>query len=90
MAATRPRSVSLPSAPRTRQTRVERRPFYLDLESPVLVEILAKAIRRAAEEIPGASISVSEMLPDHDQLWLPDAQGNHYTCELRLVVLDLE
>jgi hypothetical protein len=70
------------------KTQLERKPFYLDLESPVLVEILAKAIRRAEEEVPGASVSLSEMLPGHDQLWLPDAQGNQYTCELRLVVLD--
>jgi len=72
------------------KTYLEQKPFYLDLESSVLVETLAKAVRRSAGEVPGSSVSLSEMLPDHDHLWLPDAQDNHYTCELRLVVLDLE
>ena len=72
------------------KTFLEQKPFYLDLESSVLVETLAKAIRRSAEEFPGASVSLSEMLPGHDQIWLPDAQNNHYTCELRLVTLDLD
>jgi len=72
------------------KTYLEQKPFYLDLESSVLVETLAKAIRRSAEQVPGSSVSLSEMLPGHDQLWLPDAQDNHYTCELRLVVLDLD
>ncbi len=72
------------------KTYLEQKPFYLDLESSVLVETLAKAVRRSAAEAPGSSVSLSEMLPDHDHLWLPDAQDNHYTCELRLVILDLE
>jgi hypothetical protein len=29
------------------------------------------------------------MFPGYDRLWLPDAQGNLYTCELRMVALDL-
>jgi lantibiotic biosynthesis dehydratase-like protein len=71
------------------KTPVERKPFYVDLESPVLVEILAKAVRRVAAISPEGPVSVSEMLPGHDQLWLPDAEGNRYTCELRMVALDL-
>ena len=72
------------------KTQLEQKPFYLDLDSPVLVEILAKSIRRAAEATPGATVGFSEMLPDHEQLWLPDAQDNRYTCELRVVTLDLD
>jgi Lantibiotic dehydratase, N terminus len=71
------------------KTPIERKPFYVDLASPVLVEILAKAVRRAGEGNPEASVRLSEMLPEHDRLWLPDAQGNRYTCELRTVVVDL-
>ncbi|MEA2562140.1 MAG: hypothetical protein QOH06_3644 [Acidobacteriota bacterium] len=71
------------------KTPTERKPFYVDLESPVLVEIFAKAIRQAAESDQEATIHLSEMLPEHERLWLPDAQGNSYTCELRMVALDL-
>lgn len=71
------------------KTPSEAKPFYLDFESPVLIEIFAKAVRAAATANPEAKISVSEMLPDHDQVWLPDAQGNRYTAELRMVAIDL-
>jgi hypothetical protein len=71
------------------KTPGEVKPFYVDLESPVLVENLAKAIRGAAAVDPSAAVYLVEMLPDHGQLWLPDAQGNRYTCELRMVALDL-
>jgi len=30
----------------------------------------------------------TEMLPDVEQSWLPDAEGRRYTCELRMVALD--
>ncbi|MCU1264992.1 MAG: hypothetical protein JWM21_1310 [Acidobacteria bacterium] len=69
---------------------VERKPLYLDLESHTLINIFAKIIRRTKEaNAPDMAISVTEMYPAHDQLWLPDAQGNLYTNEFRLVVLDL-
>ena len=68
---------------------VERKPLYLDLESPTLINIFARIIRRTKEaNAPGMAISVTEMYPAHDQLWLPDAEGNLYTNELRLVLLD--
>jgi hypothetical protein len=70
------------------KTPVERKPFYVDLESPVLVEIFAKSIRRAVKEIPDGTVQLSEMVPGLDELWLPDARGNRYTCELRTVVVD--
>lgn len=72
------------------KTPYEPKPFYLDFESPVLVEIFAKAVRRSVTNEQDTTVSVSEMLPAHDQIWLPDAQGNRYTCELRLVAVDLE
>jgi hypothetical protein len=69
---------------------VEQKPLYVDLESATLIDIFARIIRRTKEaNAPNMTISVTEMYPAHDQLWLPDAQGNLYTNELRLVVLDL-
>ncbi len=71
----------------------ERKPMFVDLESPVLVELLARAVRRLA----GSSIihseeknvEVTEMLPDGEECWLTDRAGHRYTSELRLVTLDL-
>jgi Lantibiotic dehydratase, N terminus len=62
----------------------EIKPCYLDLDSPHYVERLALMARNAAE------LTVSEMLPAIDQSWLPDADGAHYTCELRIVAVDPE
>lgn len=76
------------------KTPLEPKPFYVDLESPILVEGFAKAVRAAARLDPVTQaqpqVHVSEMLPGHEQLWLPDAEGKRYTCELRTVILDLE
>jgi hypothetical protein len=72
------------------KTPGEGKPFYVDMESPVLVEGLCKGIRRSAQEAQEATINFSELLPGHNRLWLPDAQGNRYTCELRMVAVDLE
>jgi hypothetical protein len=37
----------------------------------------------------GASITVSEMIPGLEQVWLPDASGGRYTSELRIVAVDM-
>jgi hypothetical protein len=71
------------------KTPVEVKPYYLDFDSPIYVNILAKAIRRTADKRQDAQISVSEMLPGPDELWLTDAEGNLYTSELRMVAVDL-
>jgi hypothetical protein len=64
---------------------VERKPCYVDLDSPLYVELLCKLIRRtAASGLPDATVSLSEMLPTIDQSWLVDAQDRHYTSELRV------
>jgi hypothetical protein len=68
---------------------VEDKPFYVDFDSPIYVNILARMIRRTKEDSPaGARITISEMLPQMEQLWLPDAEGQRYTSELRFAVLD--
>lgn len=62
----------------------EEKPLYVDLESPIYIEILAKLARKAS------AIFLSEMLPAVDQAWLPDAQGNRYVWELRTAAVDPE
>ncbi|MDY7091389.1 MAG: lantibiotic dehydratase [Acidobacteriota bacterium] len=68
----------------------ENKPFFVDFDSPPAVEIFCRIARRAidrgGEEI---RLGVSEMLPDFDDCWLQDAEGNHYTSELRVVAVDL-
>ena len=73
------------------KSKLERKPFYVDFDSPIYLNILAKIIRRTKENPDTANslIAFSEMLPAHDQTWLPDLEGNHYTSELRLVAVDL-
>jgi hypothetical protein len=62
----------------------ETKPCYLDLESPMYVELFIKLARQAS------SITLSEMLPSPLEAWLPDADGATYTCELRMVAVDPE
>jgi hypothetical protein len=67
----------------------EIKPCYVDLESPIYVDILAKLIRQSQSDAAAdATIRFTEMLPRFDQLWLGDVRGERYTSELRFVVLD--
>jgi hypothetical protein len=59
------------------------KPTYLDFDSPLLVSVFLAAVRKTSEVIV-----VSEMHPDPDHTWLPDADGRTYTSELRLVFTD--
>lgn len=65
---------------------VEDKPTFVDFSSLVYVNILAKSIRRSAEA--SGSVTLSEMLPDQSQLWLRDAGGSRYACELRMLAVD--
>jgi hypothetical protein len=60
----------------------EPKPCFVDFESPTFAELFLKLARNSQ------SISVSEMLPGFDELWLTDAAGNRYTSELRLTAVD--
>jgi hypothetical protein len=60
----------------------ERKPMFVDLASPLYVEMFAKLVRGASR------VTVSEMLPTHDQLWLTDHEGRRYTAELRITAVD--
>ncbi len=71
----------------------EKKPIFIDFTSPVALEVLLKhiqGIRDQAQTDPeaGQSIVFSEMLPLPEQCWLVDAQGNHYTSELRFVITE--
>ncbi len=69
----------------------EYKPVYVDLESPLSVEAMAKLVRRAIDAVGDKSeLSLSEMLPTPRQCWLTDAQGNTYSSELRIVAVDPE
>ncbi|MDB4951670.1 MAG: hypothetical protein JWM27_4319 [Gemmatimonadetes bacterium] len=69
---------------------VERKPCFVDLDSAVYAESFAKLVRRSAEQgEPDDLVTVSEMLPGPDELWLTDAEERLYVSELRIVVVDL-
>ncbi|MDB4961946.1 MAG: hypothetical protein JWP01_1945 [Myxococcales bacterium] len=60
----------------------ETKPCYLDLDSPHYVELFTHLARKAS------ALTVSEMLPAIDELWLPDGDDRRYTSELRIVAVD--
>lgn len=67
----------------------ERKPIHLDLTSLASVDVLARAVRRATRLDPaGARVTVTEMLPGPDQLWLADTAGRRYCAEFRFVAVD--
>jgi len=69
---------------------VEVKPFYVDFDSPTYIDLFARVIRRCvAAGAPAQFITVSEMLPRHGEMWLPDAEGQRYTSEFRIIALDL-
>jgi Lantibiotic dehydratase, N terminus len=67
---------------------LERKPMYLDTESPVLARIFCRHARHAATEAPEARFRFSEMLPTPEQCWLTDADGGRYVSEFRFVAVD--
>jgi lantibiotic biosynthesis dehydratase-like protein len=67
----------------------ERKPVFVDLTSLSSLELMSRAVRRAQSSVGDtARITVSEMLPTPDQLWLTDAHGRRYTSELRICAAD--
>jgi hypothetical protein len=68
---------------------VERKPCYVDFDSLVYVDALAKLVRQSGKSAAAAGpITITEMLPTLDRLWLVDAEGRRYTSEIRLVAVD--
>jgi lantibiotic biosynthesis dehydratase-like protein len=66
---------------------VELKPTAADFRSIVLVNLLAKNIRRT-QAAGRPRFTVTEMLPDLDQLWLTDRHGQRYSSELRILAYD--
>jgi hypothetical protein len=67
----------------------ELKPSYVDLTSPLYASRLCLALRAADRAAGGgAPVTVTELLPDAEQSWLPDARGRRYVSELRLQVRD--
>jgi hypothetical protein len=64
------------------KTPEEPKPIYVDFASPIYVELFARVARKAS------SLAVVEMLPAVEDTWIPDRDGNTYTSELRLVMVD--
>lgn len=58
----------------------ERKPCYLDFNSPTYVSLFRKIIRRLGAD---QSVRIEEMFPDIDDVWLTDSRGHRYTCEFR-------
>ncbi|OZV77369.1 hypothetical protein CA850_23225 [Micromonospora echinospora] len=66
---------------------VERKPVAVDLRSLPLVNMFAKLVRRTERSRADATITLTEVLPDVEQLWLRDRDGERYTAELRMVTV---
>jgi hypothetical protein len=60
----------------------EIKPIYVDFTSPVSREMLTRFTQGAPH------VTISEMLPTPEGLWLRDAEGRTYTSELRLIATD--
>jgi hypothetical protein len=68
---------------------LEPKPFYVDLESPILINFFTRTVRQALSKgLDDQLITVSEMVPTPDQLWVTDALGQRYTAELRMVGIE--
>jgi hypothetical protein len=72
------------------KSSAEVKPVYVDFTSPIYVNALAKMVRQtnADERLPDKTITIVEMLPTHDELWLTDHEGNRYTSEFRFTWVD--
>ncbi len=67
----------------------EVKPFFVDLTSPAYVTSAATMLRAAQTAGgPRVPVTVTEMLPDLGQAWVPDAAGDRYVSELRLQLRD--
>jgi hypothetical protein len=66
-----------------------RKPFYVDLDAPLMVRNLSRVLRALAElPAEAAAAELSEMLPAPGDLWLADPRGRHRTAEFRFVAVD--
>ncbi|WP_067455044.1 lantibiotic dehydratase [Actinomadura macra] len=59
----------------------ERKPYLIDLESPPAADLLGHVASA------GEALTAEAMVPGPDELWLRDARGARYVCELRIQVI---
>jgi hypothetical protein len=64
----------------------DRKPFYCDLRSPILVQNLVRMLGRA--DAAAGSVRIQEVLPAFDRLWLRGPGGDRHTSEFRMVAVD--
>lgn len=67
----------------------ETKPVFVDLTSPLLVSTAATMIHAAWQQ-GGDSVplTITEVLPDTSESWVPDAAGDRYVSEVRLQFRD--
>jgi len=70
------------------RTADQPKPYLVDRNAPLSLRNLARGLRRSAASDPAASITLSEMLPAPDELWLSGPGGLRHTSELRVVAHD--
>ena len=66
---------------------LERKPRYVDFESPSLRRTLTRFLAPAREHAPDAPVEFTEMLPGPEECWL-ESDAGHHTSELRVVAVD--
>ncbi len=66
----------------------ELKPIYVDFSSLIYVELMTKAIRATLLKGEDTKVKMAEMSPDLHETWLPDADGQRYTSELRIILTD--
>lgn len=59
----------------------ERKPCYVDFRSRVYVAIFVSFLKQVPAR---GEVRIVEMLPGFQDLWLADAGGQRYTCEVRM------
>ena len=66
---------------------LERKPRYVDFDSPSLCRTLIRFVAPAREQAPNAPVTFTEMLPGPQDCWL-ESDAGHHTSELRVVAVD--
>jgi Lantibiotic dehydratase, N terminus len=64
-------------------TAADPKPFYADLDAPLSVDLLRRALTPAAGAAAPPTLHITEMLPGPEDLWVRDDQGR-YATELLL------
>ncbi|WP_406835841.1 lantibiotic dehydratase [Streptomyces sp. AHU1] len=67
----------------------EAKPLYIDFTSPLYVSALCASLRAALKRQSGdVALTVTEMLPDPAEAWVPGPDGESYFGELRFHITD--